>query len=61
MFVFCYLHEIQISRKFMTYLNYIFTQFDNRRISYCGKIHVPRIAMGMRFALARMKSKKTNN
>ena len=35
----CYVHEIQAGRNFLTYSNYIFTDFDNRRITTIGKIH----------------------
>ncbi len=38
----CYVHALQVGRKFLTYLNYIFIDFDNRRIATIGKLSVSR-------------------
>jgi hypothetical protein len=35
----CYVHLLLTGSEPLTYSNYIFTQFDNRRITENGKIH----------------------
>jgi hypothetical protein len=39
----CYVHEPLTGREFLTYSNYIFTDFDNRRIATIGKISLNQI------------------
>jgi len=34
----CYVHLLLTGSEPLTYSNNIFTEFDNRRITYCGKI-----------------------
>ena len=36
----CYVPELQAGRKILTHSKYIFTEFDNRRITENGKISV---------------------
>jgi hypothetical protein len=35
---FCYVNELQAGREFLTYSNYIFTEFDYCRIATIGKL-----------------------